>query len=257
MSRNRIVDLAEIRSNCKKCSLFQLCMPMGLDDNDLEKLDKIIKRRRPVEKGDYLYRMGDPFHSVYTIRAGSLKTYTTNQNGQEQIIAFHLPGDLIGLDAIQGEIHTCSAKALETISVCEIPFDRLESLSQKIPGLQHHLLKLMSEELQLEHCHMTILARAPVEARLASFLTQLSERFRARGYSATEFNLSMSRNDIANSLGMAVETISRLLSQFQEHGLLQVERKHVQILDMPALVELSNRCGPNAQNTRDSSHGTA
>jgi len=255
MTRNRIVNLDEIRSNCQKCSLFQLCMPMGLNDNDLEKLDRIIKRRRPVEKGEYLFRMGDPFHSVYAIRAGSIKIYTTNQNGQEQIIAFHLPGDLVGLDAIQGEVHTCSARALETVSVCEIPFDRLEALSHKIPGLQHHLLKLMSEELQHEHCHLAILARAPVEARLASFLTRLSERFRERGYSATEFNLSMSRNDIANTLGMAVETISRLFSQFQEQGLLRVERKHVQILDMPALVELSNRCGPSAQSDTDASHG--
>jgi CRP/FNR family transcriptional regulator len=256
MSRNRIVNLNEMRSNCEKCSLHQLCVPMGLGENDLEKLDKIIKRRRPVEKGDYLYRMGDPFHSVYTIRAGSLKIYTTNQNGQDQIISFHMPGDLVGLDAIQGEIHNCSARALETTSVCEIPFDRLESLSQKIPGLQHHLLKLMSEDLQNEHCQLAILARAPVEARLASFLTHLSERFRERGYSATEFNLSMSRNDIANSLGMAVETISRLFSQFQEQNLLRVERKHVQILEMQTLVELSNRCGPNAQNLNGASNGT-
>lgn len=253
MSKNHIVNLDDIRSHCVKCSLYQLCMPMGLEDGDLHKLDRIIKRRRPVEKGDYLYRIGDPFRSVYAVRAGSLKTYTTNQDGQEQIIGFHLPGELLGLDAISGEIHTCSAKALETVNVCEIPFERLEAISQKVPGLQHHLLSLMSEELQHEHCHMAILARAPVEARLASFLTQLSNRFRERGYSPTEFNLSMSRNDIANTLGMAVETISRLFSQFQEQGLLEVERKHVRILDLPALEELSNRCGPST----DRCHPTA
>jgi len=154
---------------------------------------------------------------------------------------------LLGLDAIAGRVHVTSAKALETVSVCELPFERLEELSQQIPGLQHHLLSLMSEELQHEHCHLTVLARAPVESRLANFLCQLSDRFRARGYSATDFNLSMSRTDIANLLGMAVETISRLFSQLQEQELLQVERKHVQILDLPGLQALASRCNPDTR----------
>jgi len=251
MPQERIVKLEDIRSHCQKCSLFQLCMPMGLGEGDLNKLDKIIKRRRPVEKGEYLYRMGDPFRSMFAVRAGSLKTFTTDQEGQEQIIGFHLPGELLGLDAISRGVHSCSAKALETVSVCEIPYERLEALSQEIPGLSHHLLSLMSEELQHEHCHMALLARAPVESRLASFLVQLSERFKDRGYSATEFNLSMSRNDIANLLGMAVETISRLFSQFQEQHLLIVERKHIQILDLPQLQALSNRCSPAEEKDED------
>jgi CRP/FNR family transcriptional regulator len=121
MPQERIVKLEDIRSHCQKCSLFQLCMPMGLGEGDLNKLDKIIKRRRPVEKGEYLYRMGDPFRSMFAVRAGSLKTFTTDQEGQEQIIGFHLPGELMGLDAISRGVHTCSAKALETVSVCEIP----------------------------------------------------------------------------------------------------------------------------------------
>ncbi len=242
MPRNRIFKLEELRNHCQKCSLYQLCLPMGLEEGDLNKLDQIIQRRRPVEKGEFLYRIGDPFSAVYAIRAGSLKTFTTNQEGHEQIIGFHLPGELLGMDAISREIHTCSAQALETVSVCEIPFERLESLSHEIPGLQHHLLSLMSEELQHEHCHLAVLAKATVESRLASFLTQLSERFKARGFSATEFNLSMSRNDIANLLGMAVETISRLFTQFQDQGLLKVERKHVHILDSASLHAMANTC---------------
>ena len=161
MSQERIVKLEDIRSHCQKCSLFQLCMPMGLGDGDLNKLDKIMKRRSPVEKGEYLYRIGDPHRSMFAVRAGSLKTFTTDQEGQEQIIGFHLPGELLGLDAISRGVHSCSAKALETVSVCEIPYERLEALSQEIPGLSHHLLSLMSEELQHEHCHMALLARAP------------------------------------------------------------------------------------------------
>ena len=247
MTKSRVVNLDELRSHCQKCSLYRLCMPMGLEQGDLERLDRIIHRRRPVEKGEYLYRIGEPFQSVYALRAGSIKTFTTNQEGHEQIIGFHLPGELLGLDAIAGKVHVTSARALETVSVCELPFERLEELSLEIPGLQHHLLSLMSEELQQEHCHLAVLARAPVESRLASFLCQLSDRFRARGYSATDFNLSMSRNDIANLLGMAVETISRLFSQFQEQGLLKVERKHVAIRDLPALQALANRCATDVR----------
>ncbi|VAX10200.1 hypothetical protein MNBD_GAMMA25-666 [hydrothermal vent metagenome] len=243
MQKDRIVKLDEIRSRCKGCSLFELCMPMGLAEGDLDKLDKIIKRRRPVEKGEYLYRIGDPFLSVYAVRSGSLKTFTSTRDGRDQIISLHLPGELMGMDAISTNQHICSAMALETTSVCELPYERLETLSMEIPGLQHHLLSLMSEEIRHDQCHMTILARLPVDSRLASFLVNLSERYQARGFSSTEFNLSMSRSDIANLLGMAVETASRLFTQFQEQGLLQVERKHIKILNQDGLLALHNRCG--------------
>ena len=243
MHEERVVNLSDIRSQCQKCSLYQLCMPMGLAEGDLNKLDKIIKRRRPVEKGEFLFHLGDNFRSLYAIRSGSMKTYTSQSNGQDQVIGMHLPGELIGLDAISKNRHACSAVALETASVCEIPFEHLEELSREIPGLQHHLFKLMSDEIQHDQCHMTVLARMPVENRLASFLMSLSERYKSRGYSSTEFNLSMSRSDIANMLGMAMETISRLLTNFQEQGLLKVERKHIRILDSEGLQAIAARCG--------------
>jgi len=258
MAKDRIVKLDEMRSRCKSCSLFELCMPMGLAEGDLDKLDSIIKRRRPVDKGEYLYRIGDPFVAVYAVRSGSLKTFTSTRDGRDQNISLHLPGELMGLDAISGNQHICSAMALETTSVCELPYERLEVLSMEIPGLNHHLLSLMSEEIRHDQCHMTLLARLPVDSRLASFLINLSERYRARGFSATEFNLSMSRNDIANLLGMAVETVSRLFTQFQEQGLLQVERKHIKILDYDSLHAMHNRCGElnnnEAENKGDSSN---
>ncbi len=243
MLKDRIIKLDELRSRCQSCSLFELCMPMGLAEGDLDKLEQIIKRRRPVDKGDYLFRIGEAFNSVYAVRSGSLKTFTSTRDGRDQIISLHLPGELMGLDAISSNQHVCSAMALETTSVCELPYERLEALSLEIPGLQHHLLSLMSEEIRHDQCHMTILARLPVDSRLASFLINLSERYQARGFSSTEFNLSMSRNDIANLLGMAVETVSRLFTQFQEQGFLLVERKHIQILDYPGLKVLNNNCG--------------
>ncbi len=256
MSKDRIVRLDEVRSRCQSCSLFELCMPMGLAEGDLDKLDGIIKRRRPVEKGEYLYRAGDPFTSVYAVRSGSLKAFISTRDGRDQIISLHLPGELMGLDAISSNQHICSAMALETTSVCELPYEQLEALSLKIPGLQHHLLSLMSEEIHHNQCHMTILARLPVDSRLASFLINLSGRYQTRGFSSTEFNLSMSRNDIANLLGMAVETVSRLFTQFQEQGLLQVERKHIKILNHDTLQTMHNRCSDlitNEEASKDSS----
>ncbi|MGD8483302.1 MAG: fumarate/nitrate reduction transcriptional regulator Fnr [Thioalkalispiraceae bacterium] len=257
MNKNRVVKLADIRANCQNCSLLQLCLPIGLAEGDLEKLDSIIQRRKPVQKGDYLYHMGDPFKAVYAVRSGSFKTFTNNAEGEEQIISFYLPGELMGLDAISANQHICSARALETTSVCEIPYERLESLSLEIPGLQHHLLSMMSQEIQHDQCKLMMVAKLPAEGRLANFIINLSERFKSRGYAANDFNLSMSRNDIANLLGLAVETVSRILTHFQEQGLLRVERKHIEILDLQQLRQVSSQCPSVNQNAGDSTSHTA
>ena len=253
MTNNQVIKLSELKSHCQSCSLYDLCLPMGLDTGDLDKLDNVIKRRQSVNKNNFLYRLGESLKSVYAIRSGSFKTYLTNPDGTEQIIGFSLPGELLGMDAISGNEHKCSAKALETSNVCEIPFDRLESLARDIPNLQHQLFRLMSKEIQQDQNSMLLLAQMPAETRLASFLLGMSERLNQRGYAANEFNLSMSRGDIANLLGMAVETISRLLSHFQEDGLLEVERKHITILDITKLRQLANHSSTNCSNSSQAS----
>ncbi|MDH5601988.1 MAG: fumarate/nitrate reduction transcriptional regulator Fnr [Gammaproteobacteria bacterium] len=246
MGTNRIVKLSELRSHCQNCSLYDLCLPMGLESGDLDKLDNVIKRRQSVEKNKALFQIGQPLKSIYAIRSGSFKSFTTSADGTEQIVGFHLPGELLGLDGINNEEHVCTAKALEHSNICEIPFERLESLARDIPNLQHQLLRLMSQEIQQDQNLMLLLAQMPAETRLASFLIGMSNRLKSRGYSDNEFNLSMSRGDIANLLGMAVETISRLLSHFQEEGMLQVERKHITILDREKLTQLADHCQPHS-----------
>jgi len=222
---------------------------MGLELGDLERLDSVIKPRQSVNKNDFLYRIGEPLKSIYAIRSGSFKTYLTNPDGTEQIIGFSLPGELLGLDAISENQHSCSSKALETSNVCEIPFERLESLARDIPNLQHQLFRLMSKEIQQDQNLMLLLAQMPAETRLASFLLGMSERLNKRGYAANEFNLSMSRGDIANLLGMAVETISRLLGHFQDDGLLRVERKHITILNLDRLRKLATHCSSSCSDS--------
>jgi len=249
MSKQSVINLDDLRAKCKSCSLYQLCLPLGLEEGDLDKLESIIKRRRVVEKGAYLYHSGDSLKSLYAVRSGSFKSYTPVADSAEQIVGFHLPGELMGLDAIYGEQHRSYSKALETSSVCEIPFDKLETLSQEVPGLSHHLMGLMSEGIQKEQCHVTQLAKMTAESRLANFIIEMSKRHNIRGHSAVEFNLSMSRNDIANLLGLAVETVSRLFTHFQEISILKVERKHIQILNMDALEQQAQACVDQAKET--------
>jgi CRP/FNR family transcriptional regulator len=145
---------------------------------------------------------------------------------------------------MQTDTHTCSAMALETTSVCELPFSGLEDLSRQVAGLQHQLFKLVGKEISNEHSMLLMLGNRSAEERLATFLLSLSSRLHERGFSAHEFNLSMSRHDIANYLGLAVETVSRLFTRFQEEGLLEVERRHITIRDLDRLRRMVGSCSP-------------
>lgn len=232
---NRVVSIESIKVACKNCGLGALCLPMGLAPADVEKLEKIIKRNRPLHRNDHLFREGDLFQSLYVVKTGTIKTYLPREDGGEQVLGFHLPGEVIGLDAIQDEQHNCSAKVLETSAVCELPFNRLEELSQVIPSLQRQMFRLLSKEIAEESKMLTLLGKKNAEERLASFLVSLSSRLKRRGFSATDFYLSMSRNEIGNYLGLAVETVSRLFTRFQDDNVVRVDRKHIELIDFDRL----------------------
>lgn len=233
-------QLAQLKIQCRDCTLFQLCLPVGIGAADLELLDRIIKRRRALKRGDYLFRVGDPFTALYAVRSGSIKTSTSVADGRVQVTGFHLPGELLGLDAINLDRHPCSARALESTSLCEVPFDRFEELSRQVPALARQMFRVMSRELLNDQQLLVQLGRHSGEERLAAFLVSLADRFGVRGFSRREYNLSMSRADIGNYLGLAEETVSRLFTRFQAQGLIHVERKHVRILDRERLQAL---CG--------------
>lgn len=242
MSANKSVKLSDLKIACHNCSLYQLCLPIGLDHDDMASLDTIIKRRRPLKKGDYLYRHNDDFGAVYAIRSGSVKTYTVQDDGSEQITGFHLPGEIIGFDAISSNSHPSYAKAMETSSICEIPFEKLENLSRKLPSLQHQLLRIMSQEIQHDEQMLSLLGKKTAEQKLASLLLSLSARYKERGFSESEFSLSMSRTDIGNYLGLAIETVSRLFTRLQEQGILSSEGKVITITDMDKLKAMTGAC---------------
>lgn len=233
------------QAHCKDCSLATLCLPLSLDMQDLDALDNIVKRSRPMKKGDFLFRQGDTFASVYAVRSGSLKTFSVTDCGQEQITGFHLPSEFVGLSGMDTELYPISAIALETTSICEIPFDRLDELSASLPQLRRQLMRIMSREIRDDQQMMMLLSKKTADERIATFLVNLSARFRARGYSPQQFRLAMSRNEIGNYLGLAVETVSRVFTRFQQSGLLEAEGKEVNLIN---LIEICALAGGNLDN---------
>ncbi|MBK1731130.1 fumarate/nitrate reduction transcriptional regulator Fnr [Thiococcus pfennigii] len=253
MNPQKVISFETIRVVCKNCTLATLCLPMGLTPEDTERLDKIVKRNRPLHRGDYLFRSGERFRSLYVVKTGSVKTYAPSEEGGEQVLGFHLPGEIIGLDAIEKDHHICSARVLETSAICEIPFNRLEELTCCIPSLQHQMFRLLSKEIGHDTDMLLLLGKRNAEERLATFLVSLSRRLQRRGLSPNDFYLSMSRHEIGNYLGLAVETVSRLFTRFQDEGLLEVDRKHVQLKDLAALEAIVNGSQAEGDHQRRSS----
>lgn len=215
--------------------MHELCLPMGLDEGDMNRLDQIIGRRRKVSKDGTLYRVGDSFTNLYAIRLGHFKTFQINQDGDQQITGFQMAGELLGMDAISTERHQCNAVALEDSEVCEVPFARLQDLFGEIPTLLRHFHRMMSQEITREQSVMLLLGSMRAEQRFAAFLVNLSSRYATRGYSSTQFQLRMGREEIGNYLGLTIESISRLLSKFKKQGLLKVSNRDLEIADLTAL----------------------
>ncbi|MDP2634819.1 MAG: FNR family transcription factor [Pseudoalteromonas sp.] len=221
--------------SCNDCSISQLCLPFTLNGQEMDKLDEIIERKKPLHKGDFLFESGAPLNAIFAVRSGSFKSYTLSEQGDEQITGFHLAGDLVGFDAINKMQHQSFSQALETSMVCEIPFDTLDELSGKLPKLRQQIMRLMSNEINYDQEMLLLLNKKSAEERLASFIYNLSERFGERGFSRKEFRFTMTRGEIGNYLGLTVETISRLLSRFQKAALIKVEGKFITILDNDGL----------------------
>ncbi|MBJ7554010.1 fumarate/nitrate reduction transcriptional regulator Fnr [Marinomonas spartinae] len=241
---------SKLSSQCQNCSLSALCLPIALADEDINRLDQIIERKRPLKKGEVLFHQGQPFSSVFAVRTGTLKTFNITSSGEEQITGFYCPSELVGLSGIDDNTYPISAKALETTTVCEIPFSHLENLSAQIPSLKHQMFKVMSRKIGDDQQMMVLLGKKNADEKVASFLLNLSNRFKKRGYSATSFRLSMSRGEVGNYLGLAVETVSRVITRFQKNELIQVDGKEISIIDLPEmqkLVGVAPDCGKIAQ----------
>ncbi len=225
---------------CSQCALNNLCLPVGLNKQELEKLEGLVQTAKKLKAQEVLFQQGAPFQTLYAVRSGVLKSMVVDSDGNERVSGFYLPGELIGLDAIYSQHYQSNTLALDTASVCAVPYQGLTELSGQIPSLQQQLLRLLSKELN------DVSAQVPnltIEQRLAAFIFGLSMRYQERGYSSTHINLIMPRQDIANHLNMAPETISRLFKRMQSDGLLQINRRELIIQDMDKLKTLAG-CAP-------------
>jgi CRP/FNR family transcriptional regulator, anaerobic regulatory protein len=235
-----VISIRDLKAACASCSLRELCMPFGLTDEQLAHIDSLVGSRKRLRKGETLFDSGDGFTDLYAVWVGSLKTTVLAEDGREQVTGYQLPGDIIGLDGIGHDRHTGRAVALEDSEVCVLPFDRLEALARKVPALQHNLRRVLAREITRDQAVMLLLGSMRAEERVAAFLLDVAERYRQRGYSATHYVLRMTREEIGSFLGLKLETVSRLLSRFQQEGIVRIQGREVTILDAVALREL---CG--------------
>lgn len=223
---------------CSSCNLRELCLPTGLADDELERIDELVATRRRVRRGAALFRTGEAFASLFAIRTGFFKTCIAGTDGRMQVTGFSMAGEIIGLDGAARDRHTCDAIALEDAEVCVMPFDRISDLARDVPTLQRHVHRIMSREIVREHGVMLLLGNMRAEERLAAFLLNLVQRLHARGFSGTELVLRMTREEIGSYLGLKLETVSRTFSKFAEDRLIEVRHRHVHIVDAGALQRL-------------------
>lgn len=233
-----MTEIPKLQSACSQCNLQELCLPIGLSENELSLVDSLVDERRKVARGEAIFRAGERFKAIYAVKLGFFKTEVLSEDGRHQVTSFYMPGEVLGMDGISAETHHCDAIALEDSEVCLIPFHELETISAKVPTIQRHLHRVMSREIVRDQGMMMMLGAMRAEERVIAFLLNLSQRYTARGYAATDFNLRMTREEIGSYLGLKLETVSRTFSHLQKEGLLHVEKKHIRILDTVRLREM-------------------
>ena len=229
-----------IKVACSSCNLRELCLPLGLDKEEMRKVDELVAIRKMIKRGGSLFHAGEKFTSLYAIRSGFFKTCITTEDGRDQVTGFQMAGEIIGLDGIVNDVHNCDAIALEDAEACVMPFDRIEEISREVTSLQHHVHKIMSREIVRDHGVMLLLGSMRAEERLAAFLLNLVHRLQARGFSKSELVLRMTREEIGSYLGMKLETVSRTFSKFAEDSVIEVKQRNIHILDAEALRRIVN-----------------
>lgn len=223
---------------CNNCDFSEIKeVILGVEDVSIA--SRILKRQQQVLKGEGLFRAGQPFHAAYAVKSGTFMSYRLLEDGEEQVLAFHLPGELIGIDAIRDSYYSYSARALEPGSVCELYFNDLARLGKGYVDAQDSLIRVMGGQISQAQRQSILAARQAADERIAAFLLNLAERYNKRDFCGTKLRLAMSRQQIANYLGVAVETVSRGLKRFQSVGLLDVSGKQIDLLDKTGLENIA------------------
>jgi len=226
-------------ASCQKCGLQKVCFPTGLVKSDIDRLDHIVERKSPLKKNQYLFKSGDAFTSLFAIRAGVIKLYTFSDTGEETIYGFYLPGDVLGVDALATKQHKLNAVAIDSVSVCALPFDQLTNLSLQVPSLNQQIMAVTSKEVNEGRLHSEMLIKRNADQRVAQFIWNMAERYRTRGYVYDEFRLSVLHRDVAVYLGLTPETVSRILAKLHSEKVVTWKKKEVKIHDEVALRTLA------------------
>jgi CRP/FNR family transcriptional regulator len=236
-----VIAVRDSVTPCRSCRMRELCLPFAFTDDQVRQFDALVTHRTRLSKNDTLYRAGEPFHALYAIQFGSLKTVMLAEDGREQVMGYHMLGEMIGFDGLGTDRHGAAAVALEDTEACALPFGSIQRLARTIPALQHHLHQMMATEIARGHGAMLMLGSMHAEERVAVFLLNLAERYRQRGYSGTEYVLRMTRQEIGSYLGLKLETVSRQFSRFQGDGLIQVQGRALKLLDPGALKRIAGQ----------------
>ena len=252
--QKQIIDISLLKAACSKCNLRELCLPKGLNAKDLNKFEQAVSDSYSIQKGETIFQVDDVFSSFYAIRSGSIKVFILNESGDEQIVGFYFPGNIIGFDAIGQGQHSCSAVAMEMSMLCPLPYNKVNKVCLETPKLQDQLFRLISGDLSNKSKHLLTVNTCTAKERIAIFLVTLSSQFHKLGYSEKEYILPMSRLEIGNYLGLTIETVSRLFAKFQKEGLITINRKAIRLDNLPALhsmcdafIENSNTNNPAAR----------
>ena len=231
-----MADDGDALNFCSTCAFSAVCIGNGYDKDHLRELHVLVEHVGPFAEGEHLFREGDDFNSIAAVRSGTAKTYVTDTQGREQVLGFFLPGDVIGLSAISESRYPCNAVALDRVLLCRFSFPNIAALATRMPGLQQHLFRLLSQDIG----RAALLAgNFSADERMAAFLMQLSRRYASRGLEDDHFRVAMTRTDIANYLRLAPETVSRVLRRFQDNEWIRVERREIGLLKRDSLETLA------------------
>ncbi len=228
-----------IATHCATCRLRDVCMPTGLNAQQMALIDRMVSTRVRIARAQVLYRATGVFKSLYVVRTGFFKTTISAPDGHDQVSGFYMAGELLGLDGIGSSEYTCTAIALEDSDVCVLHMQDLNTLSQEIPALQWHVQKIMGREIVRDHDLFFLLGSMRAQGRIASFLLNLLTRLHARGQAGDAVHLRMTREEIGSYLGLTIETVSRTLTKLVRKGVISLQLKEVRILDLPALHQLA------------------
>jgi len=235
LTKSEVIHFAKRIVQCEECGSRKLCFANIFSQHEREIFNFFINKVQAYSKDQILFSAGEQVANLYVLKSGSAKSYLVSEDGEEQIIGFHYPGEILGLDDLTNDLHKLSIVFLEDVKVCIITKNACETLAKKIPLLSQEIICRLNKEIDHAHQLQLLTNHLTAEQRIGAFILELSERMNLIGLSGTSFKLSMSRADIANYLGIAKETASRLFKKLERDRLIQVSNKSLEILDFQGL----------------------